>query len=224
MGKNGYVVAYMDFKNLPPKLGIFARYNQLDKIWQQVTADVTYVHCDNQGKVIATGQATSKEFAEFVSKNDVRRIVHTTSIQAYYYNAMYISRGENLVIELHNQDVLDISLIRAGVVETNSFFDRELEKFGGNITEYLLRYATYISGYLTHLDWREFNKKINKPTCIAEDLHYLYQELPDPVQWVIQDYQPEGRNDYIDFMSRFNFGTYRKQSFDEICKMIKKLR
>ena len=50
-----YVVVHMDFKNLPPRLGIVKQYNLIDKVWKQVTAEITYVHRRYSGSMVSLG-------------------------------------------------------------------------------------------------------------------------------------------------------------------------
>lgn len=221
---HNYVVAHMEFQGLPSKLGIFTERNLIDKIWQTVTANITYVHCQGNTfpKIISSGQVTNVEFDQFLVENNIQKIVYTTTRQLYYYNAILVSNNRK-TIYLYDQYILDISLIEAKIVKESTFFSTHFKQSNMTILEYLQKYSPLACNHLSQLNWDKYIKKLNKPVCKAEYLHSKYNHLPDPIQWVMMDYQPEEVNEYTEFMSKFNFASYKNSTINDIYKLIKKL-
>jgi hypothetical protein len=128
---NKYVVACMSFKNLPPKLGIFAERNQADVVWQSVSAEIMYVFCSENGSIITFGNTNFDSFGAFLEEHNIFNIVHTSGSQGYYYSAMMISRGNKVCMSC--QHLLDLSLSKAGKISKNENFNHHFKNFGGPI-------------------------------------------------------------------------------------------
>lgn len=216
----GYVVAHMEFKNLPPNLGIYARHHLLDKVWKQVTADITYVHCAPNGDIISSGVLDNVEFDKYCADKNICSLVHTQTAAAYYYTAMSGSK----IFDLNNQYPLMPSLAYVRVVDDKETFSTHFNKFGGTVIEYLEKYSRYIrNGAIVVFDLKKLFRKRNKQMTMAEQLHSRNKHLPDPIQWVRLGYKTDEVNEYTEFMSRFDFSEYVDKPSSDIYKLFKSI-
>ena len=214
-----YVAVHMVFDNLPPLLGIYARHNLQDKIWEGVTFSATCVLCSTEGHIIKTSELTEEDnFDQYLLDNNVKYIVHTSADQAFIYMAITISQGKKCIA---NVTTFGWELQRASVPWD---YDQNIPSDGATIIDYLTAMAPRVTSLNSMCDnLLEHIKMLTTPLCKVEKLHAKYPDMPDPIEWVKGTTSNE-KNEYTEFMHRFNFGSFVGCDKYIVYQMLRSLR
>lgn len=207
-----YVVANIEFHNLPPKLGILAWHHPADKIWKQVTGDVVYVYYKNE--TILLGKSDINQFDKFCRDNLVHTLVHTTADQVHPYNALCHT------INIHKQYTLTSILCTSGIANN---FKSHFLKCDCWIEDYLQQVAPLIHNRKWPMIVPKLLETALMPASKAEQLHCKYNHLPDPVAWIRSGYETDEVNEYTEFMSRFDFSRYKGSDFGKAFELVKSI-
>lgn len=214
-----YVAVHMVFNNLPPLLGVYARHNLQDKIWRDVTFSATCVLCSTEGHIIKTSELTKEDdFNQYLLDNDVKYIVHTSGDQVFIYMATIISQSKKCVVH---------STTFGWELQSTSIpwdYDQNIPSDGVSIIDYLTTMGPRVTSFnAMRDDLLEQVKILTAPLCKVEKLHAKYPDMPDPVKWVKGTTSDE-KNEYTEFMHRFNFESFANCDKYIIYQMLKSLR
>lgn len=216
-----YIAVHMVFNNLPPALGIFAKHNMQDKIWRDVTFSATCVLYSGQGLIIKISELSKDDdFDQYLADNRIGHVVHTSADQAYIFMSTVFSRGKK--VELYNT-AFEWE-IRGPAYRASWDYSQNIPADGVSISDHLTTWGRKVSSLGPVRDGMpDHIKLLSSRLSKVEKLHAKFPGMPDPVAWA-RGTTSDAKNEYTDFMNRFEFGTFTNCSIHTIYGMLKLLR
>lgn len=204
-----FVIIYPEYKNLPPQLGIYNLHHHLSKVYNNVEATINYIYYNYEN--IQTGTLPLHEFMDFIKKEQITTIVHSTTKGSYYFKALLTKVIQSLLLK-HYLFIPAYNLYRRSNHKHINDVVKEYNLHNKNkitIMECLEKNAYCMVETLTQQNYYELYKKYRQPLCKVEILYSNYPEFPNPITWIRTNYQPTESNEYTEFMSSYNFDLIR---------------